>query len=63
MRTRLIRATPSRASATISYSSSWIRPRTSSATVCTRPLSSYGFSPHWSVGIGSRKRILNFAGR
>ena len=40
-----------------------MRARTSSATVCTRPLSFHGSSPHWSVGIGSRKRIRNFAGR
>ena len=50
-------------SASIAYSSSWIRARTSSATVCTRPLSFHGSSPHWSVGIGSRKRMKNFAGK
>ena len=48
---------------TRSTSSSWIRERMSSATVCTSPLSSHGRSPHWSVGIGSRKRMRNLAGR
>ena len=49
--------------ASMSISSSWMRPRISSATVCTRPRSCHGSSPHWSVGMGSRKRILNLAGR
>ena len=49
--------------ASMSISSSWMRARISSATVWTRPRSCQGSSPHWSVGIGSRKRILNFAGR
>ena len=60
---RLIRSRPTFGAASIVYSSSWIRPRTSSATVCTRPLSFHGSSPHWSVAIGSRKRMWNFAGR
>ncbi len=48
---------------TISWRFSWIRARTSWATDWTSALSSAGSSPIRVVSIGSRKRILNFAGR
>src|SRR5207247_4020769 len=50
-------------SASMSWGSAWMRPRASSATVFTSPLSFHGSSPRASVGLGARKRILNFAGR
>src|SRR4051812_33278269 len=46
---------------TMSQTFSWMRARTSCATVCTSDLSSY--IPSWSNSIGSRNRILNLAGR
>ena len=49
--------------ATISWRFSWIRARTSCATDWTSALSSAGSEPIRVVSIGSRKRILNFAGR
>ena len=50
--------------ATISCRFSWIRARISCATVCTSALSWTASAPPSStVSIGSRKRILNFAGR
>ena len=49
--------------ASMSISSSWMRTRISSATVWMSPRSSHGSSPMSSVGTGSRKRILNLAGR
>ena len=48
---------------TISWRFSWIRARTSWATDWTSALSSAGSAPIRVVSIGSRKRILNFAGR
>ena len=50
--------------ASISCRFSWIRARISCETVCTRALSCTASGPPSStVSIGSRKRILNFAGR
>ena len=49
--------------ASMSYRFSWTSARTSWATVWTSAVSRHGSSPHWSVGIGSRKRMRNFAGK
>ena len=50
--------------ASISWRLSWIRARISWARVCTSALSSTASAPPSStVSIGSRKRILNLAGR